>query len=83
MVKTNELRIGNWVDYSDGNYYDGKRFKVSSISDRGVNEWRDMGASGCAEFEKLQPIPITEEILLKCGFVVIRGELCLDIKAKT
>lgn len=61
-MKANQLRIGNWV------FYDRRPFKIYGISKEypfldtiefgvGVVEWKD-----------LQPIELTEEILLSCGF---------------
>lgn len=56
MIQPNELRIGNYYKwYADGkDYY----FKVDSkfLNDEDV-------------INNSEPIPLTEEILLKCGFV--------------
>jgi hypothetical protein len=54
-MKATELRIGNWV--SD-EYADGSRYKTK------VNIEQIEYPHNC------QPIPLTEDILLKCGFRV-------------
>lgn len=53
MIQANELRIGNWYDHN-GEY---RQASPSTIEEIWHNErpW-------------CKPIPITEEILLKCGF---------------
>jgi len=64
-MTVNELRIGNWlIDYEN------KIGKVKSIEDYNVlkvvsNE--GVLISYC-EIELYKPIPLTEEILFKCGF---------------
>lgn len=66
MIQSNELRLRNWVLTPNGYYC------VDSICNKGV----DLGCSGGAyvsmdigyHYEKLHPIPITPEILEKCGF---------------
>jgi len=64
-MKANELRIGSYfVDYEadpNSNIY----FQVEEISSKGVY-FRN--CSSWTIFDDLQPIPLTEEILLKCGF---------------
>ena len=53
MIKTEELRIGNWV------LHDGKPVQVEKLENDGqINN----------NFAFFDPIPLTEEILLKCGF---------------
>ncbi len=61
-LEAKELRIGNILRCPKGNY--GAEFvKVESISDEGINlMFRDYA------LRDLEPIPLTEEILLKCGF---------------
>ena len=56
-MKANELRIGNWVVG-----HDGKPHKVRPTSILAQSQFDIAEAIGC------KPIPLTEEILLKCGF---------------
>lgn len=60
MVKANELRIGNYI------LLDGKPIKVIAgvIVDMHYCEEIDGGD------ERYQPIPLTPEVLEKCGFTV-------------
>lgn len=54
MIQSTELRIGNYC------LEDGKMYQVT-LADF-YNMHKDDGAN------RLQPIPLTEEILLRCGF---------------
>ena len=62
-MKANELRIGNYI-FAD--LYNDKYILVESICSK--NE--DIFNSECGEIPltSLKPIPLTEEILLKCGY---------------
>ncbi|HEY1044972.1 MAG TPA: hypothetical protein VGF79_00940 [Bacteroidia bacterium] len=63
MINVRELRLGNWVsllgDFHqiDGIYLD---FNLGSVHLEGNAIYNNA--------DKIEPIPITEEILLKCGF---------------
>jgi hypothetical protein len=62
-MKANELRIGNWVDWN------GELGVISQLLELEV-------AFKCGEsdlYESLQPIPLTEEWLLKFGFEMINS----------
>lgn len=64
MIQANELRIGNWVKR-----YDGVDIQVSNIGKVGLG--LDIGPKGMPiylEWSKFEPIPLTTEILGKCGF---------------
>lgn len=62
MINKQELRIGNWVEY------DGKYYKIDTIA----NEFPTLNTSefgiGVVDWNNINPIHLTEEILLKCGF---------------
>jgi hypothetical protein len=69
MINANELRAGNWVnDVKGGGYNNPGYVKVISIGESVINEWQDMGFSGGASLKDIHPIPLTPEILDKCGF---------------
>lgn len=57
MIKNNEIRVGNWLEWNK------KPFKVCAIF-RNVTE-NELWAK---DNNELYPIPLTEEILLKCGW---------------
>jgi len=64
MIQANELRIGNYLHYRDKESFLevvslGSRFET--INERGL-------LYGSDDIEEYNPIPLTEEILLKCGF---------------
>lgn len=59
MIQANELRIGNWVK--------------SNIYQQVTVEILDWLSNDRHNHDSLQPIPLTPEILEKCGFV--RNEL--------
>ena len=67
MIQSQELRIGNYVFDIDGDILQigeilniGVKFKNTSLSSR---------------YEKINPIPLTEEILLKFGFEKDENEI--------
>jgi len=61
MIKANELRIGNWV------YYGESIRPITAIHE--TSQRRAVGVSNLlTEFESIKPIPLTPEILEKCGF---------------
>jgi hypothetical protein len=70
-MKANELRIGNWV--LNKRYKSGYVMQIESIGEFGVNiELGYDGRSPIIEddcsFNECNPIPLTEEWLLKFGF---------------
>jgi len=65
-MKASELRIGSWVDCNKKRHNE-KFIKVESICSEGINIlFRRY------EIDDLLPIPLTEELILKCGFTVDR-----------
>jgi hypothetical protein len=59
MINANELRIGNLLNHNNGNIVGAFKVDLVHISDIiGNNEYG----------KRYEPIPLTEEILLKCGF---------------
>ena len=66
MVQANELRIGNWVKDNANDY-----FIIRSVStDRlhPINVTDKIGYAIDCLLSDLSPIPLTPEILEKCGF---------------
>lgn len=65
MISPQELRIGN--NFSHTNENGTFNLQVEEIRSTGViTLWN--GGSWFVSFDKLDPIPLTEYILLKCGF---------------
>lgn len=62
MIQANELRIGNLI----GTYY--KQIPIIKISEIKEYVVYGEGYKGIS-YSSLKPIRLTEEILLKCGFV--------------
>ena len=77
MIQPQELRIGNNVNTElgiaevIGIYEDVVDVKGVSVIDNSSENKISISTrsfDGCVEYEKIQPIPLTEEILLKFGF---------------
>lgn len=65
MISPQELRIGNWFSHTNENGT--FNLQVEEIRSTGViTPWN--GGSWFVSFDKLDPIHLTEEIILKCGF---------------
>jgi hypothetical protein len=66
MIQPNELRLGNWVLING---------HVSEIVGIGLNE-AEYALKGISitpiDYDELTPIPLTEDLLLKCGFDTIQ-----------
>lgn len=83
-MKPEELRIGNYVTINNHNCYSGLKgipFKVVGIQklerysiQLSNNEYYDYNQF----IEFIQPITLTEELLLKCGFEKILGGIGWD-----
>lgn len=63
MIQANELRIGNKVIYSNSNSF----YTVTGIYEYGIDVEDEMEQT-YMEYDCFEPIQLTEEILLKCGF---------------
>jgi hypothetical protein len=59
MIKANELRIGNWVDFSE----DSTLFQVTEISEKGLGVKND-NEETWIDLDQFEPIPLTPEILV-------------------
>lgn len=64
MIQPNELRIGNYIKFC------GKPTKVWALSEDDINDEMDI---------YIEPITLTDEVLVKCGFVKI-GVLTLSFE---
>lgn len=70
MIKTEELKLGNYVNLSDGSVDDDIR-KVAGISKNKI----EVLVKGCEQVKSYLPtkiiyaIPLTEEVILKFGFI--------------
>ena len=74
-MNANELRIGNYVFSAEDN----KTGEVLQIDSSGIifankngNRWQDL--------KNIQPISLTEEILLKCGFEKVKNKDKEDLR---
>ena len=70
MIQANELRIGNWVTYNPESVDDGTSIIPLAVSciDEEVGVILRDGFTNCYLFNEILPIPLTPEILEKCGF---------------
>lgn len=72
MIDVEELRIGNLV------MFDGKYIKIESMNRTSVYGL-PVGLDQTKIYltsDEIEPLPLTEEILLKCGF--LKGELLIE-----
>lgn len=69
-MNAQELRIGNWVLLKRDFYATkaGQPYKIRNVGVDYLDHWQDMGASDSLKASQVEPIPLTEEILLKAGF---------------
>lgn len=70
MIQADELRKGNLFIDTVGAYCQPNTIQqVKTISEEGVNKWKDMGASGCCPFDKMEPIHLNRQIFRKLQFI--------------
>lgn len=72
MIKVNELRIGNWVERAAG------MMQVTGITEEGVH----FSDGDIEDFKYPIPIPLTPEILEKCGCVKDENNLQIELGAR-
>lgn len=74
MIQPNELRLGNYV-LGESSYGDLliQINGITSTSIHGVASISGLSVSGMTA-DEVKPIPLTEEILLKCGFESVEGD---------
>lgn len=70
MIHKSDLRVGNLVNYHDDN----KIFKVLEIDTFGLKVENDEEETWI-EYDCFSPIPLSSEILEKCGFVEMKTEM--------
>lgn len=76
MIDYKEVRIGNLVSY------EGKEYRIAGIyKDYPFLDTIEFGA-GVVEWKDLEPIPLTEERLLKFGFEKRKGNKFPTLKVK-
>lgn len=66
MIQANELRKGNWVNYKGINYFV-TQIMQNELEVAQVEENNQI--SHTCNYQDVQPIPLTSEILHKCGLV--------------
>ena len=69
MIAANELRMGNWV------MYDNRLFQIEAISRSLPCLNTDEFGIGVVDWNNINPIPLTPEILEKCGLKNGNSEL--------
>jgi hypothetical protein len=72
MIKSNELRIGNYIDYERTTHV------VTRLLEHYVShDWhKSIGEDAYdTSYDSINPIPLTSEILEKCGFKLRDGYL--------
>jgi hypothetical protein len=66
MIKANELRIGNLVLYKPYGNRDGEMKTIQGMM--GMKAYFNRHSNEGGMYHHLQPIPLTAEILERCGF---------------
>ena len=73
MIQANELRLNNWVTYNPSSVDEGTEIKPLQVNcvDSYFGVLLNDGFTNAYGFDEILPIPLTPEILKKCGFVEI------------
>jgi hypothetical protein len=67
MISCYELRLGNWV-LVNGNFQQVSMITGTTVSTIDAEDSSEQAASNYG-LEKLEPIPLTDELLKECGFI--------------
>jgi hypothetical protein len=72
-IKPTDLRLKNWISYR------GKNYQIAGLSkDYPFLDTIEFGV-GVIEYPDIEPIPLTEEILVKAGFMFDRLDKCFKL----
>lgn len=80
MIKANELRLGNYVSKRDVD--DWKDVKITLIDRFGISHLDKIGYEYPTTINRIKPIPLTEQWLLRFGFQS-KGYICPETGYKT
>lgn len=72
MIESKDLRIGNWVD----TLYNVPYIKITEIKEAVICGENCKGMS----YGSLKPIPLSEEVLLKCNFIAYANVLAYELR---
>lgn len=80
-MEANELRIGNWIDYNGKHAYITAVGKKSVIIELGtvINDHSAYTESKNPNLDEINGIPLTEEWLLKFGFIKVLDYPCFRL----
>ena len=63
MIKVEELRIGNWIEF------EGKFYQIATVYDSGQINLKGFN-DGSVDISQLSSIQLTDDILINCGFYI-------------
>jgi hypothetical protein len=69
MINANELRIGNWIADYEADSSSVGHFQVEQLTKYVGSEIWIVYRNNSIKSKEVSPIELTEEILLKCGFI--------------
>lgn len=73
MIQANEVRIGNWIEY------DNRFFQIDTIAEVFPTLNTGEFGIGVVDWNNIKPIPLTEEILFKCCFILDFNDCYTDV----